>query len=119
MALHCGQDRLALLQAETQCCCGMPGWDALARADLVPLRRAVSPGQLQHDLPPHRVPAPQPPPADIAPPRSWTVSAAQYRIRPRARALCSTYLDCHDLHYLTAAHRQNPNAVRDLFAYRF
>src|SRR3954453_4386197 len=47
----------------------MPGWEALARADLVPLRRAVRPGQLQHDPPPHRAPAPQPPAAGIAPPQ--------------------------------------------------
>src|SRR3954470_16533127 len=69
MALSRGQDRLALLQAEAQRRCGMPGWDALARADLVPLRRAVRPGQLQHDPPPHRAPAPQPPAAGIAPPQ--------------------------------------------------
>ena len=74
MALYRGQDRLALLQAEAQRRCGMPGWEALARADLVPLRRAVRPGQLQHDPPPHRAPAPQPPAAGIAPPRFWTVS---------------------------------------------
>jgi hypothetical protein len=35
----------------------------------VPLRRAVRPGQLQHDPPPHRAPAPQPPAAGIAPPQ--------------------------------------------------
>src|SRR3954466_13773444 len=75
VALYRGQDRLALLQAEAQRRCGMPGWEALARADLVPLRRAVRPGQLQHDPPPHRAPAPQPPAAGIAPPRFWTVSA--------------------------------------------
>src|SRR3954454_19950826 len=69
MALYRGQDRLALLQAEAQRRCGMPGWEALARADLVPLRRAVRPGQLQHDPPPHRAPAPQPPAAGIAPPQ--------------------------------------------------
>src|SRR3954463_10436840 len=78
MALYRGQDRLALLQAEAQRRCGMPGWDALARADLVPLRRAVRPGQLQHDPPPHRAPAPQPPAAGIAPPRFWTVSFATW-----------------------------------------
>jgi len=70
MALYRGQDCLALLQAEAQRRCGMPGWDALARADFVPLRRGVRPGQLQHDPPPHRVPAPQTPAADIAPPGS-------------------------------------------------
>src|SRR4051812_26400360 len=75
MALHRGQDCLALLQAEPQRCCGMPSRDALARAALVLLRRAVRPGQLQHDPPPHRAPAPQPPAADIAPPRVWTVSS--------------------------------------------
>src|SRR5215208_6785727 len=75
MALYRGQDRLALLQAEAQRRCGMPGWEALARADLVPLRRAVRPGQLQHDPPPHRAPAPQPPAAGIVPPRFWTVSS--------------------------------------------
>src|SRR3954470_1949133 len=81
MALSRGQDRLALLQAEAQRRCGMPGWDALARADLVPLRRAVRPGQLQHDPPPHRTPAPQPPAAGIAPPRFWTVSSAHTKQR--------------------------------------
>jgi len=74
MALHRGQDGLALLQAKAQHRGGMLGRDALARADLVPLRRTVGPGQLQHDPQPHRVPAPQPPAADIAAPRFWTVS---------------------------------------------
>src|SRR4051794_31208409 len=68
MALYRAEARLALLQAEAQRRCGMPGWEALARADLVPLRRAVRPGKLQHDPPPHRAPAPQPPAAGIAPP---------------------------------------------------
>src|SRR3954466_12453885 len=74
MALYRGQDRLALLQAEAQRRCSMPGWEALARADLVPLRRAVRPSQLQHDPPPHRAPAPQPPAAGPPPPSGCTVS---------------------------------------------
>jgi hypothetical protein len=60
MALHRGQDRLALLQAEAQRRRGMPGRRALAGADLVHLRRAVGPGQFQHDPPLHRVPGLQP-----------------------------------------------------------
>jgi hypothetical protein len=55
MALHHGQDRLALLQAQPQRRCGMPGRRALAGADLVHLRRAIGPGQFQHDPPLHCV----------------------------------------------------------------
>ena len=56
-----------------------------AGADLVPLRRAVRPGQLQHDPPPHRVPAPQPPAADIAPPvPSRTSGRPSFRLARRA-----------------------------------
>jgi hypothetical protein len=69
MALQRGQDRLGLRQAEAQRRRGMPTQRTLAGADLMHLPRAVSPGQLQHHPPPHRVPGPDPPAQDIAPPQ--------------------------------------------------
>jgi hypothetical protein len=60
--------------------CGMAGWDALARAALVPLRRAARPSQLQHDPPPHRAPTPQPPATDIALSKSGRSHGYQERI---------------------------------------
>jgi hypothetical protein len=58
VALHRGQDRLTLLQAEAQRRCGMPGWRALAGTDLVHLPPTVGPGHFQHHPPPHHIPGP-------------------------------------------------------------
>jgi transposase len=45
------------------------------------------------------------------------LSAAQHRVRPRARPLCRAHLDCNDLPRLTPARRSDPDTIRDLFAY--
>src|SRR4051794_36409821 len=65
MALQRDQGRLALRQAEIQHRRGLPGRRALASTDRVQLRCTVGPGELQHNPPPHRVPAPRPPTLDI------------------------------------------------------
>jgi hypothetical protein len=93
LALYPGQDRLAPLQAEAKRRCGVLGRNALARADLVPLRRAVRPGQFQHDPPSPRVPAPQPPATDIAPPKVLAGLLVDHAEHPELAPVPGTVLD--------------------------
>ena len=67
MALHRGQDSLALLEAEARRRRGTAARRALAGADLVHLPRPVRPGQFQYHPPPHRAPGTHPPARDITP----------------------------------------------------